>query len=137
MVERVGLSIDSKLLSRFDKWMSGKGYTSRSEAVRDLIRKALVEEEWGEASGEVAGAVFLVYDHEMRDLSQKLTAHQHRHHELIISSTHVHMDERNCLEVLILKGPSGKIKHLADSLISAHGVKHGRFMATTTGKEIP
>jgi len=137
MVERVGLSIDSKLLSRFDEWLSQRGYTARSEAVRDLIRKALVEEEWTEAEGEVAGAIFLVYDHEMRDLSQRLTAEQHRHHKLIISSTHVHMDEHNCLEILILRGTAPEIKHLADSLISARGVKHGRLIATTTGKEIP
>lgn len=131
---RFGISIDGRLLTKFDDLLEAKGYSNRSEAVRDLIRNALVEEEWGSGHEETVGTVSLVYDHHTRELSDKLTEHQHSHHREIISALHVHLDEHHCLEVVVLKGKAKKIKKLAEELIGTKGVKHGKLMTSTTGK---
>ena len=131
---RFGISIDDRLLERFDELISTKGYVNRSEAIRDLIRNALVEEEWAREDEEAVGTVSLVFDHHTRDLADKLTEHQHSHHKEIVSALHVHLDAHHCLEVVVLKGKSGDIKRLADELIGTKGVKHGKLMTTTTGK---
>jgi CopG family nickel-responsive transcriptional regulator len=136
-VVRFGISMDDRLLEKFDRLIESKGYSNRSEAVRDLIRNALVDEQWAKNEREeMVGAVSLVYDHHTRDLADKLTEHQHSHHRHIISALHVHLDAHHCLEVVVLKGPSGEIRRLADELIGTKGVKHGRLMTTTTGKDI-
>jgi len=135
-VVRFGISIDDRLLEKFDKLIEAKGYSNRSEAVRDLIRNALVEEQWANAEEEAVGTVSLVYDHHTRELSDKLTEHQHSHHREIVSALHVHLDAHHCLEVVVLKGKAGEIRHLADELIGTKGVKHGRLMTTTTGLEL-
>ena len=131
---RFGISIDERLLRRFDNLIADKGYVNRSEAIRDLIRNALVEEEWAREDEEAVGTVSLVFDHHTRDLADKLTEHQHSHHKEIVSVLHVHLDAHHCLEVVVLKGKSGDIKRLADELIGTKGVKHGKLMTTTTGK---
>jgi CopG family nickel-responsive transcriptional regulator len=131
---RFGISINNTLLKRFDALIAEKGYVNRSEAIRDLIRNALVEEEWTKENDETVGTVSLVYDHHTRDLSDKLTEHQHSHHKEIISSLHVHLDEHHCLEVVVIKGKAKDIKRLADELVGTKGVKHGKLMTTTTGK---
>jgi CopG family nickel-responsive transcriptional regulator len=131
---RFGISIDARLLGRFDELIAEKGYVNRSEAIRDLIRNALVEEEWAREDEEAVGTVSLVFDHHTRDLADKLTEHQHSHHREIVSALHVHLDAHHCLEVVVLKGKSGDIKRLADELIGTKGVKHGKLMTTTTGK---
>lgn len=131
---RFGVSINDSLLKRFDALIAEKGYVNRSEAIRDLIRNALVEEEWAKEDAEAVGTVSLIYDHHTRDLSDKLTEHQHSHHKEIISALHVHLDEHHCLEVVVIKGKAKDIKHLADELIGTKGVKHGKLMTTTTGK---
>ena len=133
---RFGISIDERLLSRFDGLIDDKGYSNRSEAIRDLIRNALVEEEWARENQETVGTVSLVYDHHTRDLSDKLTEHQHSHHKEIVSALHVHLDAHHCLEVVVLKGKAGKIKKLAEELIGTKGVKHGKLSLTTTGKKL-
>lgn len=133
---RFGISIDEHLLSSFDTLIAGKGYANRSEAIRDLIRNALVEEEWRDDESWAVGTVTLVYDHHSTDLADKLTEHQHEHHDAIISSLHVHLDAQHCLEVVILRGQVQKIGRLASELIGTKGVKHGRFVATTTGEGI-
>jgi len=133
---RFGISIDVRLLGKFDSLIDEKGYSNRSEAVRDLIRNALVEEEWTQENQETVGTVSLVYDHHTRDLSDKLTEHQHSHHEEIVSALHVHLDAHHCLEVVVLKGKAKKIKKLAEELIGTKGVKHGKLMTTTTGEGI-
>lgn len=133
---RFGISIDDRLLEKFDKLIEAKGYSNRSEAVRDLIRNALVEEQWANAEEEAVGTVSLVYDHHTRELSDKLTEHQHSHHREIVSALHVHLDAHHCLEVVVLKGKAGEIRRLADELIGTKGVKHGRLMTTTTGREL-
>ena len=131
---RFGISIDERLLNRFDTLIEEKGYINRSEAIRDLIRNALVEGEWAKENREAVGTVSLVYDHHTRDLSDKLTEHQHSHHKEIISALHVHLDAHHCLEVVVLKGKAKNIKKLAEELIGTKGVKHGKLMTTTTGK---
>ena len=101
-----------------------------------LWLRRLVEEEWSESRRDTVGAVFLVYAHEPMDLSQRMTEIQHDNVGLISSSMHVHLDRHHCLEILVLRGPSRRIRALADRLISTRGVKHGRFFASTTGKNL-
>ena len=133
---RFGISIDSRLLKRFDELIDKKGYVNRSEAIRDLIRNELVEEQWAQQDVETVGTVSLVYNHHTHDLSDKLTEHQHSHHEAIISALHVHLDAHHCLEVVVMKGKAGDIKRLADELIGTKGVKHGKLMTSTTGIDL-
>ncbi len=133
---RFGISINENLLKRFDERIAKKGYVNRSEAIRDLIRSALVEEEWSREDAETVGTVTLVYDHHTRDLSDKLTEHQHSHHEAIVSALHVHLDAHHCLEVVVVKGKAGEVRRLADELIGAKGVKHGKLVMTTTGHDL-
>jgi CopG family nickel-responsive transcriptional regulator len=135
-VVRFGISTDARLLEKFDALIAEKGYVNRSEAVRDLIRNALVEEQWNVGEEEAVGTVTLVYDHHFSDLGDKLTEHQHTHHEEIVSTLHIHLDAHNCLEVVVLRGKASEVKKLADELIGTKGVKHGRFAATTTGAGI-
>ena len=130
---RFGVSISSGLLDKFDELIEAKGYVNRSEAIRDLIRDYLVEHEW-EKDAETMGSVTLVYDHHVRELTESLTALQHEFHSSIISSMHVHVDEHNCLEVIVIRGKGSKVKEIADRLISTKGVKHGKLTMTTTGK---
>ena len=133
---RFGVSIPDDLLEKFDVLIAEKGYTNRSEAIRDLIRDRLVEDEWSASEHEVVGTVTVVYNHEQSDLAQKLTQIQHRQHELVISSLHVHLDQHNCLEVLIMRGRSDDVKKVGQLLISTRGVKHGKITMTTTGQEL-
>jgi CopG family nickel-responsive transcriptional regulator len=134
---RFGISIDDRLLKRFDALIAEKGYGNRSEAIRDLIRGALVEEQWAQEEEETVGTVTLVYDHHTRDLSDKLTEQQHSHHDAIVSALHVHLDAHNCLEVVVVKGKAGEVRRLADELIGTKGVKHGKLVMSTTGRELP
>jgi len=132
---RFGVSINSELLNKFDKLIKSKGYVNRSEAIRDLIRDYLVEYEW-EEDIETMGSVTLVYDHHVRELTESLTSLQHDYHSSIISSMHVHIDEHNCLEVILIMGKGSKVKEIADRLISTKGIKHGKLTMTTTGKSL-
>jgi len=133
---RFGVSMDGRLLARFDQLIDEKGYSNRSEAIRDLIRDELVEQSWQEEDEETVGTITLVYDHEIRDLTEKLIDYQHQVHGAVISSLHVHLDEHNCLEVLVVRGKGREIKKVADRLIGTKGVKHGKLVTSTTGKEI-
>ena len=131
---RFGISIDQQLLDSFDQLIAGKGYVNRSEAIRDMIRNALVEEQIDRAdTTPTVGTVTLVYDHHTRDLSDKLTEHQHSHHDAIISALHVHLDTHHCLEVVVVRGTATQVKRLADELIGTKGVKHGKLVLTTNG----
>lgn len=133
---RFGVSIPEDLLDKFDELISSKGYTNRSEAIRDLIRDRLVEDQWSESATEVVGTVTVVYNHEQSDLAQKLTSIQHQKHDLIISALHIHLDAHNCLEVLVMKGTSDHVRKAGEELISTRGVKHGKVTMTTTGQDI-
>ena len=134
MLKRFSISLEEKLLDIFDEHIKTRSYSNRSEAIRDLIRNALVEEEWATENQETVGTVSLVYDHHTRDLSDKLTEHQHSHHDAIVSAMHVHLDAHHCLEVVVVRGTASKVKRLADELIGTKGVKHGKLVTTTTGE---
>lgn len=137
MVRRLGISLDEELLARFDRRIEAQGYETRSEAIRDLIRNALVEEAWrGGAAGERVAVVTLVYDHDSHALAQRLTHDQHEHFGAVVASLHVDMDEHNCLEVLILRGRGDEIPRIGEALVATRGVKHGRVVPATTGKEV-
>lgn len=133
---RFGVSIDEKLLQSFDRLIEEKRYMNRSEAIRDLIRASLVETKWEYGDEEMVGTVTLVYNHHVRDLSDKLTEHQHAYHHQIISALHVHLDAHNCLEVLVVRGVAREVKKIADELIGVKGVKHGKLVMSTTGEEL-
>jgi len=133
---RFGMSIDNRLLEQFDRIIGRKGYMNRSEAIRDLIRSLIVEEKWEAGDDETVGTVTLVYNHHVRDLSDRLTEQQHTHHDRIISALHVHLNPHNCLEVLVVRGKAHEVKQIADELIGVKGVKHGKLVMTTTGQEL-
>jgi CopG family transcriptional regulator, nickel-responsive regulator len=135
-LSRIGVAIDSDLLEKFDQLIGGRGYTNRSEAFRDLIREELVEKIWESPDSRVVGTVTLVYDHHVRLLSEKLTSIQHDFHHEILSTLHVHLDHDNCLEVLVVRGKASQVRKVADTLISAKGVKHGRLTITTSGADL-
>jgi len=136
-LSRIGVSIDSDLLRRFDSFIAGKGYENRSEAFRDLIRKHLVEKAVIAANALVVGTVTLIYDHHIRLLPEKLADLQHERHELIISTLHAHLDYENCLEVVLLRGKSKDVQKLADQLISTKGVQHGRLVMSSPETVLP
>jgi CopG family transcriptional regulator, nickel-responsive regulator len=131
ILSRIGVSIDSNLLDRFDSFIAQKGYENRSEAFRDLIRDRLVSSVVVAANALVVGTVTLIYDHHTRLLPEKLTDLQHEHHEIIISTLHAHLDHESCLEVVILRGKSKDVQELADQLISTKGVQHGRLVMSS------
>ena len=131
---RFGVYLDSDLLERFDELCTERDYSNRSEAIRDLIRGALVENEWENAEGASAATLTLIYDHHKSDLAKKLMSIQHDAHHLIITTLHVHLDHDNCLEVLVLKGPGAEIQALAQRLISTKGVVFGRLSQATDGR---
>jgi CopG family nickel-responsive transcriptional regulator len=131
---RFSVAMDEDLLARFDDLVGRRGSgVNRSEAVRDLVRDALVDAEWEDSSGEIVGTITMVFDHHASDLSDKLDALQHAHHERIVSSMHVHLDAHNCLEVIVVRGTSGQVRAIADGLLGTKGVKHGKLVSTTTG----
>ena len=132
---RFGVSLPKSLIEKFDKLIKRKNYPNRSEAIRDLIRQSLIDEEV-QSNLEVVGILHLLYDHHKRELSDKLNHIQHDHHELIISSTHVHLNHDNCVEVILLRGKGKQIKKLSDKLISTIGVINGKLYITSTGEKI-
>lgn len=132
-LSRIGVAIDSGLLKKFDGLIAKRGYTNRSEAFRDLIRDAMIEHQAARPDSIVVGTVTLVYDHHVRRLGEKLTDMQHDHYHNVLSTLHVHLDHDNCLEVIVLKGKARSVRKLADALISAKGVKHGRLTITSPG----
>jgi CopG family nickel-responsive transcriptional regulator len=135
-ITRFGISLENTLLERFDGLINKKGYPSRSEAIRDLIRDSLVTEEWETYRTETVGTITLVYSHDTRELTDNLTDIQHDYHQAIVSAMHIHLDDHNCLEVIVVKGKAKDIKAIADRLIGTKGVKHGKLTVTTTGKRL-
>ena len=127
---RFGVSLPQELIERFDNHIIKKNYSNRSEAIRDLIRKSLIDEDI-ETNKTVLGVLHLLYNHHQRELSDKLTALQHDHHDIIISTTHVHLNHDDCLEVILLKGRVKIIRFLADQMIAVKGVKNGKLFLTS------
>jgi CopG family nickel-responsive transcriptional regulator len=130
---RVSISLEAALLAAFDRRNEAKGYATRSEAIRDLIRDRLVREEAaaGTPGTEQVAVVTLVYDHHARELSSRLIEKQHHHHDLVVSTMHVHLGERHCLEVSVLRGPPEGVRHLGDELLATKGVLHGEVTYTS------
>ena len=131
---RFSVSMEQSLLKEFEALCSEKGYATRSEAIRDMIRNLLIEKELGNENTEGVGTLTLVYNHHQRDLEEKLTEYQHRHLHSIISTLHIHLTHHLCLEVMLLKGKAKNIKAIADGLVATKGVKHGKLVLTATGQ---
>lgn len=132
---RFSVSIDTALLERFIRYARARGFGSRSEALRFIIRDALVQEEW-ERGQVVVGTITIIYDHHKRQLSDQLTKIQHKHHEAVLAVTHIHLDADNCLEMIAVRGEAAQVRAIADALIGARGVKHGKLTLTTMGKDL-
>ncbi len=135
MLKRFSISLDEALLKIFDKHIKARNYSTRSEAIRDLIRQAFVKEEW-ESDKPVMGVISLVYDHHQPKLQEKVTIIQHNFHHQIVSTTHVHMDHDNCLEVIIVRGKARAVQELADRLAALRGVRNANLSMSSTGQEL-
>ncbi|MBN1378047.1 MAG: nickel-responsive transcriptional regulator NikR [Gammaproteobacteria bacterium] len=135
-VERITASIEKDLLQRFESYIAQQGYPTRSEAIKSLIRKALVEQEWQKGK-DVAGAISLTYDHHKSGLLQKLTDTQHQFEKIIVCSQHVHLDHHNCMEVVMVRGKVTEIRKLLELLNAIKGIKHSTIMIGTVGKDVP
>lgn len=134
---RIGVSLPEKLLSRFDEIILQRGYSSRSEGIRDAIRNYIVHYEWmSDVQGERVGVITLVYSHSQRGLVENLTEIQHEYGSTIQSSLHVHLDQDNCLEVIVLRGEGQDVKKAAEKMMSLKGVKHVKLTTTSVGKEL-
>lgn len=136
VLSRIGIALDSDLLKRFDRSISRRGYTNRSEAFRDLIRDRLVAEQTAEPNAIVVGTITLIYDHHTYGITEKLTEVQHENHDLVVSTSHAHLDHESCLEVLIVHGQSARVAQFADRLIGLKGVQHGRLVMTVPARAL-
>ncbi len=132
---RVSMALDEELLRKFDQHIKKRRYGTRSEAMRDLIRADLVEQQWSK-DRVVVGTITLLYDHHTRDLTRTLTHLQHDSKAKVLSSLHVHLDHHYCLEVIAVKGRSQQVRALADTLIGTKGVLHGNLTATALGQAV-
>lgn len=137
-LQRFGVSIEGDLLESFDQLVAQRGYTTRSEALRDLIRESLVQSRISGPSekAEVLGSLTLVYDHHAKELTDQMADIQHRQHGMVISVLHVHISHDDCMEVIVLRGKANDVRELADSLISLKGVKHGKLFITVPARQI-
>ncbi|MDX9753010.1 MAG: nickel-responsive transcriptional regulator NikR [bacterium] len=135
-VVRFSVSLSEELLSRFDELLTEKGYQNRSEGIRDLIRNEMVNRDIIE-NREIVGVITLVYDHHVRELTERLIQEQHKSKAEIISSMHIHLDHHNCLEIVVARGMGDVVQQFADRIIGTRGVIHGKLIVTTTGSDIP
>lgn len=136
-VVRFGVSMMPELLNKFDTLFKERGYSSRSEAIRSVLKKELVEEEWEKENEETIGILTVVYDHHHSDLVDELLDRQHHFYSLIVSTLHIHLDENNCTEVIAIRGKVKEIREVGKSIISIKGIKYSNLALATTGKEIP
>ncbi|MBI4828050.1 MAG: nickel-responsive transcriptional regulator NikR [Nitrospinae bacterium] len=130
---RLSFTIEKSLFDRLERLAKKSRYENRSEFIRDLIRDRLVEEEW-EAGQEALGVITLIYDHHARGVAHKLTSIQHKRHTHALAATHVHLDERLCAEMILLRGRAGEIRAIADEMRRLKGVLHARLSMSSTGK---
>lgn len=135
MLTRFSVSIEDDLLKKFDALVRQEGYPTRSEAVKALVRNALVEQDW-QQEGEVAATISMVYNHHKNNLVNRLLKIQHDFGDAVLTSQHIHIDHDNCMEVLIVKGGVSQVKELARQLKSVKGIKHCELSTTTTGKKV-
>jgi CopG family nickel-responsive transcriptional regulator len=134
-LSRTGISLEQDLLAGFDKLIARRGYKNRSEALRDLIREALLADRIG-SDQPVVGTLTLVYDHQVPNLSQKLTETQHESEAEVIAATHVHLDQEYCLEVIIMRGRANQIQTMADQMLAMRGVELGKLVLTNSGASL-
>jgi CopG family nickel-responsive transcriptional regulator len=134
-LSRTGVSLEEDLLKEFDRLITRRGYQNRSEAIRDLIRDALLAENIN-SNKPMVGTLTLVYDHHIPNLSQKLTETQHAAGTMVLAATHVHLDHHYCLEVIIMKGRSKDLQTIADRMLALRGVEMGKLVLTTSGKDL-
>ena len=134
-VTRIGVSLEPELLREFDESISKKGYVSRSEAIRDLVRDSLAENEWKNDEEWMVGTIVMVYDHTMTSVGDKLTDIQHAHTDMVKTSVHIHLDHEKCMEILICEGKLGDMKSFTNEVTSIKGVLRGRLTmaAPSTG----
>lgn len=132
---RIGVALESGLLEDFDRLIERRGYSSRSEAFRDLIRSELNQMQVSSPDQHAVGTLTLIYDHNVRLLAEKLTGLQHEHHHEIVSTLHVHLDHNQCLEVLVLRGRAMDVQQIADRLMATKGVKQGRLTLAAADPE--
>lgn len=137
-ISRFGVSVEEQLLQSFDELIGGQGYENRSEALRDLMRDALVKSrlDTSHENAEVLGSLTLVYDHHAIELNDKMKELQHDHHDLVVSVLHVHVSHDDCMEVIVLRGSVREIRSLSDGLLSLKGVKHGRLFVTLAARQM-
>ncbi|WP_424813118.1 nickel-responsive transcriptional regulator NikR [Roseococcus sp. YIM B11640] len=127
-MQRITISLDDALLDFIDRFGEGRGYSSRSEAIRDILRETAAREEMqADASAPCVAALSYVYEHETRDLARRLTTAQHDHHDLTVATLHVHLDHAECLEVAVLKGPVAAVREFGDSMVTQRGVRLGHL----------
>jgi|APCry1669193181_1035450.scaffolds.fasta_scaffold02029_10 CopG family nickel-responsive transcriptional regulator len=132
-MERVTISLEDGLLGEFDDYIKRKGYENRSEAIRDLLRQRLEADRLAEDRAEQAVACLsYVYNHHQRELSRRLASAQHAHHDLVLSTLHVHLDHENCLEIAVLQGNTGAVRSFAEATIAETGVRHGNLHLVPT-----
>ncbi len=131
---RYGVSMEADLAAKFDALIRRRNYTNRSEAIRDLVRQELTRHAWHQQRGELVGTITLLYDHHVREIESRMVDVQHQHHEMVLSTMHVHLTHDHCLEVIVVRGSAADVRDLADRLISARGVLHGELVATTSGE---
>jgi CopG family nickel-responsive transcriptional regulator len=135
MLKRFSISLEEDLLEDFDEFIKQRSYENRSEAIRDLIRSSFIKDEW-QGDNDVMGVITLVYDHHQPNLQEKVTELQHAYHHQIVSTTHVHMDHHNCLEVIIIRGKAAELKDMANRLSSLRGVRDGKLAMSSTGEHL-
>ena len=135
MLKRFSISLEEDLLADFDQVILDKKYKNRSEAIRDLIRNSFVDNEWADDK-DVMGVITLVYDHHQPNLQEKITELQHNYFQHIVSTTHVHMDHHNCMEVIIVRGKAGEVAQLANDLNASRGVRNCRLAMSSTGEHL-
>ncbi|MBN1185259.1 MAG: nickel-responsive transcriptional regulator NikR [Bacteroidales bacterium] len=125
-VTRFGVSLEKELLEALDQYVKENKFSNRSQAMRHLIKNNIVEKKW-QCDNIVAGSITLVYDHHKRDLLNNLTEIQHDHHDVILSSQHIHLDHHNCMEIIAVKGKASVLTELSDKLIAVKGIQHGKL----------
>jgi len=127
-LERISVSLDQELVAQFEEFLQRRGYRNRSEAIRDLIRDKLEAERIAESSdGHCIGTLSYVFNHHERELARRLTNAHHHHHHVAVSTLHVHLDHDNCLEAVVVNGPTAQVREFADGIISQAGVRHGHL----------
>ena len=135
-ISRFGVSLEEDLLLSFDRSITQLGYATRSEAIRDLIRDHLIQKKVSASKEEIVGVVTLVYDHRTHRLGDTLADMQHKADVAINASLHIHLDENNCLEVIVIRGESQEVHGVAGRLIATKGVENGKFITTAPQSKV-